>query len=116
MAIRHADINEKKVVSDDVVSKVTLEKTDSLSLDVYYFKSGQSLGYHRHPGSDQIFTIISGGGTFKLDEGKEECIEVKSGTTFLAPANVWHDLIDKGDGQLVAQQVTRQPAGMEKRS
>lgn len=116
MGIQSADINEKKVLTDDVVSKVNLIKTDNLTLDVYYFNAGQSLGFHRHPTGDQIFTIISGSGTFKLDKDNEEGLGVKAGSTFLAPANVWHDLMDNGDGQLIAQQVTQQPAGMEKRS
>jgi len=116
MDMQSADINEKKVLTDDVVSKVNLIKTDNLTLDVYYFKAGQSLGFHRHPTGDQIFTIISGSGTFKIDESNEEGLDVKAGSTFLAPANVWHDLINNGDGQLIAQQVTQQPAGMEKRS
>lgn len=116
MAIQSADINAKKAVTDDVVNKVNHVKTETLTLDAYYFKAGQSLGYHRHPGGDQIFTVLAGSGTFKLEDASEECIEVKAGSTFLAPANVWHDLSDNGDGQLVAQQVTRQPAGMEKRA
>ena len=116
MAIQHENINEKKVVTDDAVSKVNLVKTDTLSHDVYYFKGGQALGYHRHPTGDQIFTVIAGTGTFKLDDGQEEMIEVKPGSVFLAPANTWHDLVDNGAGDLIAQQVTKQPAGMEKRS
>ncbi len=115
MAIQSNDITSNKTVSDDAVGKVNLIKTDALTLDVYYYKAGQALGYHRHPTGDQIFTVIEGTGTFKLDDGTEETLEVKAGSTFLAPANTWHDLIDSGDGKLVAQQVTKQPAGMEKR-
>lgn len=116
MAIQHSDINEKKAYTDGAVSKITLVKTDVLTHDVYYFKKGQSLGYHKHPTGDQIFTVISGTGTFRLDDGKEETLSVKPGSVFVAPANVWHDLIDGGKGDLIAQQVTKQPAGMEKRS
>lgn len=116
MAIQNANIEDNKTLSDDMVAKVTLIKTDAVTLDVYYFKAGQALGYHRHPTGDQIFTVISGKGTYKLDDGSEETLEVAQGSTFLAPKNTWHDLADNGDGQLVAQQVTKQPAGMEKRS
>ncbi|MDH5542689.1 MAG: cupin domain-containing protein [Nitrospinota bacterium] len=116
MAIQQNDINEKKAFTDGAVSKVNLITTDALTLDVYYYKAGQALGYHRHPTGDQIFTVIAGTGTFKLDDGKEETLKVKAGSTFLAPKNVWHDLIDSGDGKLIAQQVTKQPAGMEKRA
>ncbi len=115
MAIQQNDINKNKAVTDGAVNKVTLAKTDVLSLDVYYFKAGQALGYHKHPTGDQIFTVISGNGTFKLDGGSEESIAVGPGAVFVAPADVWHDLIDGGKGDLIAQQVTKQPAGMEKR-
>ncbi|MHC4267113.1 MAG: cupin domain-containing protein [Planctomycetota bacterium] len=115
MAILRGEIGAYRTTQNDMVAKVTIIKTDSLSLVVYYFKAGQALGYHRHPTGDQIFTVIEGSGTFKLDDGNEESIEVQEGTTFLAPANVWHDLIDSGNGKLVAQQVTKQPSGMEKR-
>lgn len=115
MAIQSNDISSNKTTSDGMVAKVVLIKTDTLTLDVYYFKAGQALGYHRHPTGDQIFTVIEGSGTYKLDDGNEESLEVTVGSTFLAPANVWHDLKDSGDGNLIAQQVTKQPAGMEKR-
>lgn len=115
MAIQSSDINEKKAYTDGSVSKVTLLKTDSLTLDVYYFKAGQALGYHKHPTGDQIFTVISGAGTFKLDDGQTHSMAVKPGSVVLAPSNAWHDLIDGGKGDLVAQQVTKQPAGFEKR-
>lgn len=115
MSIKNAVIADSKELKDDAVAKVTLIGTEQIALDVYYFKPGQALGYHRHPEGDQIFTVIEGTGTFKLDDGTEEVLEVGPGSTFLAPKNVWHDLIDSGDGKLVAQQVTKQPAGMEKR-
>lgn len=115
MAIQSGDINTSKAFNDDAVSKVTIVKTDTLTLDVYYYKAGQGIGYHRHPTGDQIFTVLEGTGTFKLDDGTEETLDVKQGSTILAPANVWHDLVDSGDGKLIAQQVTKQPAGMEKR-
>ncbi len=115
MAILNGYIEACRTTQNDIVAKVTLVKTDSLSLDVYYFNAGRALGYHKHPTGDQIFTVIEGSGTFKLDDGSEESLEVGQGSTFLAPANVWHDLIDSGNGKLVAQQVTKQPSGMEKR-
>lgn len=115
MVIQNGDINASKQLQDDAVAKVNIIKTDALTMDVYYFKADQQLGYHRHPTGDQIFTVLEGEGTFYLDGGSEETLEVKVGSTFLAPANVWHDLKDGGKGALVAQQVTQQPSGMEKR-
>lgn len=115
MPIQGDDINANVQYKEDAVPKVTLCKTGALALDVYYMKPGQALGYHRHPQGDQIFTVIEGEGTFFLDENGEETIQVKPGSVCLAPANVWHDLKNTGTGNLIAQQVTNQPAGMEKR-
>jgi len=112
--IQSGDIHASAEWKEDSVPKVTLVKTDKLSLDVYYFNPGQRLGYHRHPEGDQIFTVIEGEGTFYLKDKEEETIQVKPGSVFLAPLNVWHDLHNTGSGKLVAQQVTKQPAGMEK--
>lgn len=112
--IQSGDIKASAEWKEDSVPKVTLMKTDKLSLDVYYFNPGQSLGYHRHPEGDQIFTVIEGEGTFYLKDEDEEVIEVGPGSVFLAPVNVWHDLRNTGSGRLIAQQVTKQPAGMEK--
>ena len=115
MAIQNGDINASEEYNSGAVPKITLCKTDALTLDVYYFEAGQRLGYHRHPTGDQIFTVLSGEGTFYLDESGEETLAVKAGSTFVAPANVWHDLHNTGAGRMVAQQVTKQPAGMQKR-
>jgi len=112
-AIQSGDIFASAEWKDDSVPKVTLCKTEQIALDTYYMKPGQRLGYHRHPQGDQIFTVLEGEGTFYLDEGQEEKITVKPGSIFLAPANAWHDLENTGSGNLIAQQVTKQPAGME---
>lgn len=109
-------ISENVKFTDEAVAKVTLVATEQIALDVYYFKPAQILGYHRHPEGDQIFTVISGTGTFFLEtDGVEEKVAVEAGDVFFAPKNVWHNLVDGGKGDLVAQQVTKQPAGMEKR-
>ncbi|MBI4665337.1 MAG: cupin domain-containing protein [Nitrospinae bacterium] len=115
MAIQNGNIFSSAEWKEDSVPKLTLCKTDVVTLDVYYFKPGQRLGYHRHPTGDQIFTVLEGEGTFYLDESGEEKLTVKPGSTFVAPANVWHDLHNTSGNNLVAQQVTKQPAGMEKR-
>lgn len=107
------DVVKKKELKDGNVNKVTFIKTDQLGTDAYYFKAGQVLAYHRHPEGDQIFFVHEGKGTFYLDNGKEESVELKPGVCVLAPKGVWHKIV--ADGELVVSQVTRQPAGMESR-
>lgn len=109
------DVLKKGEFKEEGVNKVTYLKTDQVVADTYYFKPGQVLDYHRHPEGDQIFFINDGEGEFYLDNGKEEKVSVKAGMTFLAPKNVWHKLVCTSKSGLVASQVTRQPAGMEKR-
>lgn len=111
------NIIEKKAHADGTApSKVNQIKTDDLTMDTYYFQSGQVLDWHRHPTGDQIFTVQSGTGTFSLQEdgGEEQSFKVGTENTVLAGKNVWHKLV-ADDGELIASQVTRQPAGMETR-
>lgn len=108
-----ADVNGKKEFNSDGVGKVTYVKGEQVSADTYYFRPGQSLGYHRHPEGDQIFFVHEGEGTFSLDDGAVETVALRPGVIVLAPKGVWHNVTAKTD--LVVSQATRQPAGMEKR-
>ncbi len=102
-----------KEFKDDAVNKVTYIKTDHIAQDTYYFKAGQTLAYHRHPGGDQLFFVQEGEGTYYLDDGEEETTTLKPGVTVLAPKGVWHKVVASTD--LVVSQATIQPAGMEQR-
>lgn len=111
--MQQANAVAKKEFKDDAVNKVTYVKTDQLAQDTYYFKPGQVLDYHKHPGGDQIFFVHEGEGTYFLDDGKEATAELKPGCIVLAPKNVWHKIVAKTS--LVVSQATAQPAGFEKR-
>ena len=108
-----ANILEKKEYADELVKKVTYLKTDDLTADTYYFKVKQVLAYHRHPTGDQIFFVQEGKGTFYLDAGEEETVELVAGCVVLAPKNVWHKIVD--ETEMVVSQATVQPAGVEQR-
>lgn len=111
--MQQANILEKKEFNSDAVNKTTFIKTEQLVQDTYYFKPGQVLDYHRHPVGDQIFFVQDGEGTYYIDGGSEEAVELKPGVVVLAPKNVWHKIVAKTD--LVVSQATAQPAGFEKR-
>jgi len=111
--MQKANVNETKQFKDGAVSKVTYIKTDGLASDTYYFKPGQVLDYHRHPGGDQIFFVHEGDGTYYLDDGTEQTTALKAGAIVLAPKGAWHKIVAKTT--LVVSQATVQPAGMETR-
>ncbi len=106
-------IEKKDFDEGSAPKKINHFTTDALSADTYYFKKNQVLDWHRHPTGDQIFFIQSGTGTFYLEkDGKEESFKVGPENTVLAEKNVWHKLV-ADDGELIASQATKQPAGME---
>ncbi len=111
--MEHVDVTAKKEFKDEEVNKVTCIKTDELSHDTYYFKPGQVLDYHKHPGGDQLFFVHEGEGTYYIDDGREESTELRPGVVVLAPKDVWHKIVAKTE--LVVSQATKQPAGMIKR-
>ncbi len=111
--MQQANVSTTKEFKDDAVNKVTYIKTDQVAQDTYYFKAGQVLAYHRHPGGDQIFFVHEGEGTYYLDDGEEETAALKPGVTVLAPKGVWHKIVASTD--LVVSQATSQPAGLEQR-
>ncbi|MBI5902980.1 MAG: cupin domain-containing protein [Deltaproteobacteria bacterium] len=111
--MHQANISSKKEFKDDAVNKVTYIKTEQLVQDTYYFKQGQVLDYHRHPGGDQVFFVHEGEGTYYIDDGKEQAFDLKPGIVVLAPKNVWHKIV--ATKELVVSQATAQPAGFEKR-
>ncbi len=111
--MQQANALTTKEFKDDAVNKVTCIKTDQIAQDTYYFKAGQTLAYHRHPGGDQLFFVQEGEGTYYLDDGEEETTTLKPGVIVLAPKGVWHKVVASTD--LVISQATIQPAGMEQR-
>ena len=111
--MQQANVTDTKDFKDDAVNKVTYIKTDQVAQDTYYFKAGQVLAYHRHPGGDQVFFVHEGEGTYYIDEGTEESTPLAPGVVVLAPKGVWHKIV--ASTELVVSQATNQPAGLEQR-
>ncbi|MDA8226993.1 MAG: cupin domain-containing protein [Desulfitobacterium hafniense] len=97
---------------EDAVNKVTTIKTEELGADVYYFKPGQVLDFHRHL-SDQIFFVLKGEGKFYLKNGHTQEFNLEQGSNILAPKGNWHKLVNTGREDLVAVQVTKLPTDLE---
>lgn len=114
--VKHVNVVDAAEFRDSAVRKVPNIKTDQMGVDTYYFRPGQVLEYHRHPGSDQVFFILQGEGKFYLDDGAQEVsCDVKTGSVVLAPAGIWHKLVNTGRSDLIAAQATNLPATVENR-
>lgn len=61
------NVLQNKTFTENTVNKVVNLQTDQLSADTYYFKPGQVLKFHEHPGVDQIFYFLEGEGKFYLN-------------------------------------------------
>jgi len=57
--------------------------------------SGQSTRRHYHALSEEIYLLVSGGGTMELDG---ETREVAEGDAILIPPGAWHELLAGPDG------------------
>lgn len=114
-----ANVFQDRTFTGTNVAKVQNVRGSHLAVETYYFKPDQSLAYHRHPESEQVFIIFEGDGVFYLDSSTsggnsleqvgETAIAVKPGSIVLAPAGVWHRLVNTGRGDLVAAEVSSLP-------
>ncbi|MGE5560930.1 MAG: cupin domain-containing protein [Chloroflexota bacterium] len=124
--IKLANIFQDRTFTATNVAKVQNVRGERLTAETYYFKPGQSLAYHRHPDSEQVFLIFSGEGVFYLDSTEqggntieqvgETSIRVKEGSVVLAPAGLWHRLDNTGDGDMVVAQISSLPTSSIQRN
>jgi quercetin dioxygenase-like cupin family protein len=61
--------------------------SDGLALATQQVMRGSGIPTHRHPGMDEVFFVLEGGGVFYL-EGVPHAFE--KSTTLFIPANTWH--------------------------
>jgi mannose-6-phosphate isomerase-like protein (cupin superfamily) len=83
--------------SAEKLKKVNLFNTDRMFCDIYGLESGQEQAGHAHAGSDKIYFVIDGHGTFTI--GEEERT-VGAGHVILAPAAATHAVRNPGPGRL----------------
>jgi mannose-6-phosphate isomerase-like protein (cupin superfamily) len=84
--------------SPDKLKKVNLFESERMFCDVYGLNPGQEQGAHAHAGSDKIYFVLDGTGTFRI--GAEER-EVGAGYAVLAPAGASHAVRNSGTQRLM---------------
>ena len=98
-------IFDNLMFSDSKVNKVNVFTGTDMTIDTYYFKSGQVLDYHNHSNGDQCFYFFQGSGKFYLNNGSESVIDVKEGSIVYVPAGVSHK-VENSNTEMVAVQST----------
>jgi mannose-6-phosphate isomerase-like protein (cupin superfamily) len=82
----------------DKMCKTNLFETERMFCDVYGLEPQQSQTGHVHAGSDKVYYVVSGRGTFEID-GQER--EAGSGTAVFAPAGTTHAVRNLGTERLI---------------
>ena len=96
MDVRH--VSSCKAFKAEKMNKVNLFETDRMFCDLYCFEPGQQQTVHAHAGSDKVYYVLEGCGTFHIDGESEE---LRANSTVMAPSGVEHGVTNTSDERLV---------------
>ena len=96
MDVRH--VASCKAFNTEKMNKVNLFETDRMFCDLYCFEPGQRQKVHAHPGSDKIYYVLEGCGTFHVGGESED---LRSNSTVMAPSGVEHGVTNTSNERLV---------------
>lgn len=80
------------------MQKVNLFETERCFFDVYCFEPGQTQKPHSHDGSDKVYYVLEGKGTFTIGEEKRE---LGPHDSTIAGSGVNHGVENTGTERLV---------------
>lgn len=87
-----------KAFNAEKMNKVNLFETDRMFCDLYCFEPGQQQKVHAHAGSDKVYYVLEGCGTFHIG-GRSE--ELRAESTVMAPSGVEHGVTNTSNNRLV---------------
>ena len=96
MDVRHTA--SCKVFNTEKMNKVNLFETERMFCDLYCFEPGQQQKVHAHAGSDKIYFVLEGCGTFHIG-GESKELPVSS--TVMAPSGIEHGVTNTSNERLV---------------
>ena len=96
MDVRHAA--SCKAFDREKMNKVNLFETDRMFCDLYCFEPGQRQKVHAHAGSDKVYHVLEGCGTFHIGG---ESKELQANSTVMAPSGVEHGVTNTSNERLV---------------
>ena len=87
-----------KAFNTEKMNKVNLFETDRMFCDLYCFEPGQQQKVHAHAGSDKVYYVLEGCGTFHVGDESEE---LQANSTVMAPSGVAHGVTNTSNERLV---------------
>jgi mannose-6-phosphate isomerase-like protein (cupin superfamily) len=84
--------------SDEKMQKVGLFSSERLFCDLYCLEPGQSQKPHTHRGSDKVYLVVEGEGTFRVGDEERRLGE---GEATMADAGELHGILNESGARLV---------------
>jgi quercetin dioxygenase-like cupin family protein len=91
-------VPDSKAFNNLKMNKVNLFETARMFCDVYCFEPGQEQVGHTHTGSDKIYYVLEGRGTFHIDG---ESRDLQEQMIVMAPSGVEHGVVNTSNARLV---------------
>ena len=92
----------------DRMGKSTIYESPHILVGLNAFEPGQSHSLHTHAGTDKVYHVLQGEGTFLLD-GRE--LPMRAGDLLVAPDGVPHGVRNTGTARLLVLAVLAPPPG-----
>lgn len=87
-----------KAFKGQSMQKVNLFETERMFCDIYCFEPGQEQKTHQHAGSDKIYYVLEGQGTFHIG-GESQALHEQM--VVMAPSGVDHGVVNTSTERLV---------------
>ena len=87
-----------KTFNEQKMQKVNLFETARMFCDLYCFEPGQEQKTHTHAGSDKIYYVLEGCGTFQVGG---ESRQLQEQMIVMAPSGVEHGVVNTSNARLV---------------
>ena len=83
--------------SDEKMRKNGVFETERMFCDVYCFEPGQEQSVHAHEGSDKIYFVLEGTGTFRIGEVEKD---LHKDEFAIATSGVRHGVANRSNARL----------------
>jgi quercetin dioxygenase-like cupin family protein len=84
--------------SPDKMKKNGIFETERFFCDLYCFEPGQMQAPHAHDGSDKVYYVVQGKGSFQIGEEEKE---LGDGELAIAPSGQKHGVTNRSNDRLV---------------